>query len=148
MMWYENVSMAAWVYLAMHGSYGVVWMIEDLAFPDPGWQKRITIAGGINAWLDIRNTKSIELGLTSSYPEYSEDEKRRGMCPRALLLAYLVPALLLRTDTDIVDSTLDQITRAGTIAGADTDHHACASWNGRCCGCPGGLSTGISNVNQ
>jgi hypothetical protein len=31
--WYHNMSTAAWIYLAMHGSYGLVWIIKDLAFP-------------------------------------------------------------------------------------------------------------------
>lgn len=52
LMWfYGNFSTAAWVYLAMHGSYGVAWFIKDMAFPDPGWQRRVTIGGGINAFL-------------------------------------------------------------------------------------------------
>lgn len=53
MAWYEQNSTAAWVYLAMHGTYGLVWLLKDMAFPDPGWQQRITIAGGINAFLFV-----------------------------------------------------------------------------------------------
>ena len=45
--------MAAWVFLAMHGSYGLAWLIKDYAFPDPAWQRRITIGGGINAYLGV-----------------------------------------------------------------------------------------------
>jgi hypothetical protein len=37
----------------MQGSYGLVWIIKDLAFPDPAWQRRITIGGGINAFLSV-----------------------------------------------------------------------------------------------
>jgi protein-S-isoprenylcysteine O-methyltransferase Ste14 len=48
--YYQNTSTAAWIYLAMHGSYGLVWIIKDLAFPDPSWQKKVTIGGGINAF--------------------------------------------------------------------------------------------------
>lgn len=54
MMWhYASItpaatSPAAWVYLALHGSYGLVWLLKDLAFPDPGWQRRATIAGGVS----------------------------------------------------------------------------------------------------
>lgn len=44
---------AAWVYLALHGTYGLVWLLKDLAFPDPNWQRRITIAGGVNAFLFV-----------------------------------------------------------------------------------------------
>lgn len=54
LMWYYgNDSTVAWVYLAMQGSYGLAWFIKDLAFPDPAWQARITIGGGINAFLVV-----------------------------------------------------------------------------------------------
>lgn len=46
-------STTAWIYLAMHGSYGLVWFIKDMAFPDSNWQKRITIGGGINAFVSV-----------------------------------------------------------------------------------------------
>ena len=58
-MWYyagktdAATSTAAWIYLAMHGSYGLVWILKDLTFPDPNWQKKITIGGGINAFLTV-----------------------------------------------------------------------------------------------
>jgi protein-S-isoprenylcysteine O-methyltransferase Ste14 len=45
--WTGNDSAAAWTYLALHGGYGVIWVMKDLAFPDPRWQRRTTIAGGI-----------------------------------------------------------------------------------------------------
>lgn len=51
MYWYGQSSAAAWVYLALHGTYGLVWFLKDMAFPDPNWQQRITIGGGINAFL-------------------------------------------------------------------------------------------------
>lgn len=40
---------AAWIYLALHGSYGLVWLLKDFCFPDSGWQHRITIGGGLFA---------------------------------------------------------------------------------------------------
>ncbi|MCX7042325.1 MAG: DUF1295 domain-containing protein [Gammaproteobacteria bacterium] len=52
LMWfYSNTSTAAWIYLALHGSYGLAWIIKDLAFPDPAWQARVTIGGGVNAFI-------------------------------------------------------------------------------------------------
>lgn len=45
MVAYGNFSPAAWVYLALHGSYGLCWLLKDLAFPDPSWEKRITFGG-------------------------------------------------------------------------------------------------------
>ena len=53
MWWYENTSTVAWIYLAMHGSYGIAWLVKDASFPDPAWQQRITIAGGINAFAGV-----------------------------------------------------------------------------------------------
>ena len=54
LMWfYQNQSTAAWIYLALHGSYGVVWLIKDLCFPDSSWQRRITIASGLVAFFGV-----------------------------------------------------------------------------------------------
>jgi len=54
LMWrYHNTSPAAWLYLALHGTYGLVWLLKDLAFPDPSWQKRVTILGGLMAFLTV-----------------------------------------------------------------------------------------------
>jgi protein-S-isoprenylcysteine O-methyltransferase Ste14 len=53
MLWYGNYSPAAWVYLALHGSYGLVWILKDLTFPDPNWQKRITLGGGFMAFASV-----------------------------------------------------------------------------------------------
>lgn len=53
-LWYYGVtSTAAWVYLALHGTYGLIWLIKDVAFPDAGWQGRVTVLGGINAFLSL-----------------------------------------------------------------------------------------------
>jgi protein-S-isoprenylcysteine O-methyltransferase Ste14 len=51
--YYQNTSTAAWVYLALHGGYGLVWLIKDMAFSDPNWQIRITIGAGINAFVAV-----------------------------------------------------------------------------------------------
>jgi hypothetical protein len=54
LMWYyQNFSVSAWIYLALQGSYGIIWFIKDVSFPDSSWQKRITIGGGINAFLAV-----------------------------------------------------------------------------------------------
>ena len=54
LMWhYQNFSTAACIYLAMQGSYGIAWFIKDMAFPDPGWQTRITIGGGLMAFAGV-----------------------------------------------------------------------------------------------
>jgi len=53
MMSYHNNSAAAWIYLAMQGTYGLLWIVKDVAFPDPNFQNRLTIAGGISAFTSV-----------------------------------------------------------------------------------------------
>jgi len=45
--WYHNNTTAAWIYLGMQCTYGLVWLIKDLTFPDRNFHKPITIGAGI-----------------------------------------------------------------------------------------------------
>jgi hypothetical protein len=47
MLIYDNHTTAAWVYLALHGTYGLCWLLKHLAFPDPGWEIKGTVAGAV-----------------------------------------------------------------------------------------------------
>ncbi len=54
LMWYyQNFSPAAFLYLALHGSYGFVWLLKDLSFPDKGWQRKVTIPAGLVAFFGV-----------------------------------------------------------------------------------------------
>ena len=44
MHYFDNFSLAAWIYLGLHGVYGYTWLIKDLAFPNTAFEKRITIS--------------------------------------------------------------------------------------------------------
>jgi hypothetical protein len=42
LMWYyQNNSLGCWVYAALHGSYGIIWIIKELTFPDKGFRIKI-----------------------------------------------------------------------------------------------------------
>lgn len=43
MVYYDNFSLGCWLYLALHGSYGVCWIMKDQLFPDPSFDKKSTI---------------------------------------------------------------------------------------------------------
>ncbi len=46
LMWtYGTWTAAAWTYLALHGTYGLCWLVKDRAFPDRRWDVRITLGG-------------------------------------------------------------------------------------------------------
>lgn len=51
MWWHDNFSIQAWVYLVLHGSYGLIWMLKDSLFPDKRWQVGITFGGALMAVL-------------------------------------------------------------------------------------------------
>ena len=42
MLYYDNFSLGAWIYLALHGNYGLIWYIKDRTFPDPGFNREAT----------------------------------------------------------------------------------------------------------
>ena len=51
LMWKFDVWTAtAWTYAALHGSYGLCWLLKEIAFPDPNWNKKITFGGAFMAW--------------------------------------------------------------------------------------------------
>jgi protein-S-isoprenylcysteine O-methyltransferase Ste14 len=51
MIWFNNYSTAAWVYLALHGTYGFCWLLKHVAFRDVNWETRITFGGAVFLFL-------------------------------------------------------------------------------------------------
>ena len=48
LMWfYGNYTAPVWVYLALHGTYGFCWLLKHFTFPDPGWEKKVTVGGAL-----------------------------------------------------------------------------------------------------
>ncbi len=45
MVRFDNYSTAAWVYMALHGSYGFCWLLKHVVFRDPKWETRVTFGG-------------------------------------------------------------------------------------------------------
>lgn len=51
MLAFNNFSATAWTYAALHGSYGLLWLLKEAVCPDPGWQRKVTVGGAVNSWL-------------------------------------------------------------------------------------------------
>ena len=47
MVAYQNFTLGAWVYLALHGTYGILWLVKDRIYPDRQWEQKITLGMGI-----------------------------------------------------------------------------------------------------
>ena len=45
---WENTT--AWVYLALHGSYGVMWVLKSKIFPDTTWEATCSVWYGLYIW--------------------------------------------------------------------------------------------------
>lgn len=41
----DNYSLPAILYTISHGSYGLVWLLKELIFPDPKWEQKISLLG-------------------------------------------------------------------------------------------------------
>ena len=52
LIWYfhqwENTT--AWIYLALHGSYGIMWVLKSAIFPDKTWEAKCSIWYGLYIW--------------------------------------------------------------------------------------------------
>ena len=104
LMWYyaartpAATSSAAFVYLAMHGGYGLIWLLKDLTFPDPNWQVRITLPSSLVALLGLASYWSFGwlLFWRPALPRYPLDE-RIWFC-LCIVLAMLGCAIMIAAD--------------------------------------------------
>lgn len=48
---FDDFTLAAWLYLALHGLYGILWVAKDIAYGDPNWTKRATVGSAIGVFL-------------------------------------------------------------------------------------------------
>lgn len=47
MVVYQNFTIGPWVYLALHGSYGFMWLLKDRIYPDKRWEQDVSIGTSI-----------------------------------------------------------------------------------------------------
>lgn len=46
-------NIVAWIYLALHGTYGYMWILKSKIFPDRQWESKTTIRYGLFIWLGL-----------------------------------------------------------------------------------------------
>lgn len=47
MVGYQNYLVGSWVYLALHGTYGLMWLLKDRVYPDKQWEAKASLPTGI-----------------------------------------------------------------------------------------------------
>lgn len=50
---YQNFNFGAWVYLALHGTYGLLWLLKDQIYPDKQWEQEISVGTGILGFVSV-----------------------------------------------------------------------------------------------
>ena len=47
------VNYTIWVYFAIHGSYGFMWVMKSKIFPDKSWNKNVSFVYGLYTWFGL-----------------------------------------------------------------------------------------------
>ena len=47
MVYFDNYSLGAYLYLALHGMYGLIWVAKDVIFPDPSFAMKTTLSSAL-----------------------------------------------------------------------------------------------------
>lgn len=66
---YRNFTVAPWVYLALHGTYGIMWLIKDRLYPDRQWEEEINLLKGVGIFIFLGSYWVAPLILISSKVE-------------------------------------------------------------------------------
>ncbi|MBT9311186.1 DUF1295 domain-containing protein [Leptothoe kymatousa] len=48
---YQNFQTGPWIYLALHGTYGFLWLLKDRIYPDKQWEEELPLPQGIVMFL-------------------------------------------------------------------------------------------------
>ena len=51
MAFYDNFSIPAWIYLALHGTYGILWLLKEKLFPDPYFKDEMGFLPSITGFI-------------------------------------------------------------------------------------------------
>jgi len=49
-VYHQWANPTAWVYLALHGTYGILWVLKTQLFPDANWIRRTSLWFGLVSW--------------------------------------------------------------------------------------------------
>jgi protein-S-isoprenylcysteine O-methyltransferase Ste14 len=49
----NNFSIGPWIYLALHGGYGILWLLKDRIYPDKRWEDDISLGLGVSLFVSL-----------------------------------------------------------------------------------------------
>ena len=89
---------AAWTYLALHGTYGLCWLLKHAAFRDRRWEVRVTLGGGVLTWLCVLGPYWVAPVLVVTPILGPRPEPAPGLLAAAVALHTLGLGLMLAAD--------------------------------------------------
>ncbi|WP_434222584.1 hypothetical protein ACOKW7_08880 [Limnospira platensis CENA597] len=69
MVAYNNFTIGPWVYLALHGTYGILWLLKSRIYPDKQWEEEVTWWKGVAVFTFLLLYWVAPFLLVSSYSE-------------------------------------------------------------------------------
>jgi protein-S-isoprenylcysteine O-methyltransferase Ste14 len=51
MLLYQNFSLGPWIYLALHGNYGLMWLVKDSLYPDRQFEQELPLSASVTTFL-------------------------------------------------------------------------------------------------
>jgi len=51
MFFYQNFTIAPFVYLALHGTYGILWLLKEKIFPDPYFKEKVNFLTSVTGFV-------------------------------------------------------------------------------------------------
>ena len=51
MIFFDNFTIAPYVYLALHGTYGLLWLLKEKIFPDPYFKEKINFLTSVTGFI-------------------------------------------------------------------------------------------------
>ena len=51
MIFYDNFTVAPFVYLALHGTYGLLWLLKEKIFPDPYFKEKVNFLTSVTGFI-------------------------------------------------------------------------------------------------
>jgi len=98
MSWFNTYSPTAWVYLALHGSYGFCWILKHAAFPDKSWDVKITIGGAIITFLILCTYWLAPWLITSGYSSINYNDTSMAYLSFCIILYISGLTLMMAAD--------------------------------------------------
>lgn len=59
MIYFDNFSLGCWLYLALHGSYGLCWYFKHCTFPDAQFETKLTLLSAISSYTFVLGPYSL-----------------------------------------------------------------------------------------